>query len=174
MSHHNQEIICPNCGFKASHNYCAQCGQETHLHKDTFWGLVMHFIGHYFHYDSKFWKTVKALLTKPGKLTVAYWNKQRMRYIPPVSLYIFLSAVFFLILYLTGASHKALYKDAKNDVIIYNSDSSKRADSIRKEKLAQRLESLGFQLAPKKDSVVKRPSMLSRKRREMESNPELL
>ncbi len=97
MSHHEGTIVCPNCGFHATQNYCSQCGQETHLHKETFWGLVTHFIGHYFHYDSKFWQTMKALWFSPGKLTVAYWNKQRMRYIPPVSLYIFISAVYFLL-----------------------------------------------------------------------------
>ena len=96
MSHNQETQICPNCGFTTSHNYCAQCGQETHLHKETFWGLVMHFVGHYFHYDSKFWQTLKALWFSPGKLTIAYINKQRMRYIPPISLYIFVSAVYFI------------------------------------------------------------------------------
>jgi len=95
MAHSDEGIICPNCGFHATENYCARCGQETHLHNDTFWGLIAHFAGHYFHYDSKFWQTIKALWTSPGKLTIAYWNKQRMRYIPPISLYIFISFVFF-------------------------------------------------------------------------------
>lgn len=103
MSHKPGEtIICPNCGFHATENYCARCGQETHLHKETFWALIMHFIGHYFHYDSKFWKTMKALWFSPGKLTRAYWDKQRMRYLPPISLYIFVSAVFFIILFSRG------------------------------------------------------------------------
>ncbi len=92
----NETIICPNCGAEARGNFCYQCGQETHLHKETTWGLIMHFLGHYFHYDSKFWQTLKALVFSPGKLTLAYWNKQRARYIPPVSLYIFISAVYFL------------------------------------------------------------------------------
>ena len=96
MSHNHEPIICPNCGFHATDNYCAQCGQETHLHNDSFWGLIMHFIGHYFHYDSKFWSTMKALWFSPGKLTIAYKEKKRMRYIPPVSLYIFISVVFFI------------------------------------------------------------------------------
>ncbi|MCW3123370.1 MAG: hypothetical protein JWQ38_2862 [Flavipsychrobacter sp.] len=96
MSHEHEPIICPNCGYPAVKNYCAQCGQETHPHNESFWGLVMHFVGHYFHYDSKFWQTMKALWFSPGKLTTAYWNNQRMRYIPPVSLYIFISAVYFL------------------------------------------------------------------------------
>ena len=97
MSDSDKTIICPNCGFHTTNNYCAECGQETHLHKETFWGLVMHFVGDYFHYDSKFWMTIKALWFNPGKLTLAYWNKQRMRYIKPVSLYIFISAVYFLL-----------------------------------------------------------------------------
>ena len=97
MSDSDKTIICPNCGFHTVGNYCSECGQKTHLHKETFWGLVMHFVGDYFHYDSKFWLTIKALWFSPGKLTIAYWNKQRMRYIPPVSLYIFISAVYFLL-----------------------------------------------------------------------------
>lgn len=115
ISHTKEHHICPNCGFETSHNYCAQCGQETHLHNETFWGMVMHFIGHYFHYDSKFWQTVKTLLFSPGKLTLAYWNKQRMRYIPPISLYIFISAVFFLVVIINP--HKML-KAHKGEVMM--------------------------------------------------------
>lgn len=89
--------VCPNCNTVADGNYCPQCGQETHLHKDTFWGLLSHFVAHYFHYDSKFWKTLKALVFHPGKLTLEYRAKHRMRYIPPISLYIFVSVFFFLI-----------------------------------------------------------------------------
>lgn len=51
---HKGTSACPNCGYSASGNYCANCGQQTQLHKDTFWGLIGHFAGHYFHYDSKF------------------------------------------------------------------------------------------------------------------------
>jgi hypothetical protein len=99
MSHTTEEYICPNCGFHTSHNYCAQCGQEVHLHKDTLWALTTHFIGHYIHYDSKFWQTLKTLIVSPGKLTTAYWNKQRARYLSPISLYLFISFIFFLVFY---------------------------------------------------------------------------
>lgn len=98
MSHSPEaKMVCPNCGYSAVYNYCARCGQETHLHSDTFWGLIKHFTAHYFHYDSKFWNTLKTLYIQPGALTIAYWNKQRRRFIDPISLYIFISAVFFLI-----------------------------------------------------------------------------
>jgi hypothetical protein len=108
MSRKTERIACPNCGYHAEKNYCAQCGQDTHLHAETFLGLVAHFIGHYFHYDSKFWKTLKALWFHPGSLTVAYWKKQRMRYIPPISLYIFVSAVFFIAFFTLGLSDETI------------------------------------------------------------------
>lgn len=95
MHHDKEEVVCPNCGTQAFGNYCYECGQQTHLHKDTLWGMVLHFFEHYFHYDNKFWKTIKTLLFKPGELTLAYWRQQRMRYISPVSLYIFISALYF-------------------------------------------------------------------------------
>ena len=131
MSHKKESIICPNCGYHATENYCARCGQETHLHEDTFGKLIMHFIGHYFHYDSKFWQTLKALWFSPGRLTIAYLQKQRMRYIPPISLYIFVSVVFFLV------SSYSVNRD-KNIKIISNkqedqAQSTNKADSLHVE-----------------------------------------
>lgn len=97
MSHNKDEvIICPNCGYEAKYNYCEQCGQPTHLHKETFLGLIVHFVAHYFHYDSKLIQTIKTLVLKPGQLTLEYWNNRRMGYIPPISLYIFVSSIYFI------------------------------------------------------------------------------
>jgi len=103
------------------------------LHNETFWGLVAHFVGHYFHYDSKFWKTLKALWFSPGKLTTAYWKKQRMRYIPPVSLYIFISAVFFICLVLTNSNKEKLHSEfqaAKKEKTSISTE-QKKADSLQ-------------------------------------------
>ena len=127
MSDSDKTIICPNCGFHAVGNYCSECGQNTHLHKETFWGLVMHFVGDYFHYDSKFWLTIKALWFSPGKLTTAYWNKQRMRYIPPVSLYIFISAVYFILSFNSNFQWMDLHTDdnkvIKKSAVTYQNNS---------------------------------------------------
>jgi hypothetical protein len=87
---------CPNCGASVTGKYCSECGQKQEMHRETFWHILTHFVGHYFHYDSKFWVTLKTLCFYPGKLTLAYHNHQRMKYIPPVNLYIFVSVVFFL------------------------------------------------------------------------------
>lgn len=98
MTHSNtKEIKCPNCGHMSTDNYCSRCGQATHLHNDSFVGLISHFISHYFHFESKFWSTLKTLVIRPGALDIAYFNKQRTRYTQPISLYIFVSIVFFIV-----------------------------------------------------------------------------
>ncbi len=116
MSHTTETIICPNCNTEAHGNYCYQCGQPTHLHKETFWGLIGHSAAHYFHYDSKFWQTMKALWFAPGALTIAYWNRQRMRYLPPISLYIFISAVYFLVGFTADSKEKAKEKKEEDRI----------------------------------------------------------
>lgn len=40
---------------------------------------------------------MRTLVTRPGALTVAYRRKQRMRYVPPVTLFIFITIVAFLV-----------------------------------------------------------------------------
>jgi len=85
----------------------------------------MHFVGHYFHYDSKFWQTLKALWFSPGKLTIAYWNQQRMRYLPPISLYIFISAVYFIGFY------SSFHKDKTNTIHINRGHGVSFTNSIR-------------------------------------------
>lgn len=47
--------------------------------------------------DSRFVRTLKPLLFKPGKLTRDYMNGRRFRYAPPMRVYIFSSIVFFLL-----------------------------------------------------------------------------
>jgi hypothetical protein len=133
MSHHQETgASCPNCGHTATLNYCPNCGQATHLHKETFWGLILHFIGHYFHYDSKFLKTMKMLWFRPGQLTLAYWNQQRERYIPPISLYIFISAVYFLVFFAKGPSKKELHQASKLEAskFKYAGIAANRHDSV--------------------------------------------
>ncbi|MCW3121975.1 MAG: hypothetical protein JWQ38_1467 [Flavipsychrobacter sp.] len=163
MSHKDEHIVCPNCGFQTSENYCARCGQETHLHDESFFGLIMHFIGHYFHYDSKFWKTMAALFASPGKLTKAYWNKQRMRYIPPVSLYIFISVVFFLVYTSLPSRLKKLstYRQQNTDSVLAVAESE--APPAGRHIIRSMREKLD-----KVDSVDKNDSMLTVEQREAE------
>jgi hypothetical protein len=67
------------------------------------------------HADSRLWRTLRALLTRPGMLTREYFAGRRERYLPPIRLYLVLSVAFFLLLALNQRSAVALSSETRID-----------------------------------------------------------
>jgi Protein of unknown function (DUF3667) len=100
--------ICANCEheFKEIDNFCPNCGQENHQYNQSFGHLFMEFIEAELHFDNKFWLTAKSLFLHPGEITADFIADKRARYVPPIRLYVFASAVFFLLAsWLGGVAH---------------------------------------------------------------------
>ena len=51
------------------------------------------------HFDGKFFSTVKYLLKRPGFLSTEYVKGRRASYLNPIRMYVFTSAIFFIILF---------------------------------------------------------------------------
>ena len=49
------------------------------------------------HVDSKFWRTLRALLSRPGLLTQEYLDGKRARYSPPFRSYLVISIAYFVL-----------------------------------------------------------------------------
>jgi hypothetical protein len=94
-----KEKNCLNCGADLVGRYCHVCGQENLEPKETVWHLVSHFFNDITHFDGKFFSTVKYLLRKPGFLSAEYIRGRRMAYLNPIRMYVFTSAIFFIILF---------------------------------------------------------------------------
>ena len=93
------ERNCLNCGFslKEEYTYCPSCGQKDTSKVASVRGLIVDFLGDYFTFDSKIFKSLKPLLLNPGVLTLEYLEGKRVSYIPPLRLYIFISIFFFVL-----------------------------------------------------------------------------
>lgn len=91
---------CPNCNYPTdeSMKFCPQCGQEQEDRTSNMGSFIKHFLGDYFTFDSKIFKSVSPLLIKPGFLTTEFVAGRRVRYITPLRLYIFISILFFLMI----------------------------------------------------------------------------
>ena len=87
---------CHNCDHEVSGPFCPACGQSTRSLKISFWILLTDFLGDYFTFDSKLTRTLIPLLKKPGFLTLEFIDGRRVRYVPPLRLYVFLSIIFFV------------------------------------------------------------------------------
>jgi hypothetical protein len=108
MSHGKtrEDKTCLNCGHTVEERYCPHCGQENIEPKQPFHYLFTHFIEDFTHYDGEFWKTIKYLLLKPGKLTKEYLVGKRQLYVAPVKLYIFISFITFFLPPLISSSEE--------------------------------------------------------------------
>lgn len=101
MSHQpeRKEKDCLNCGTIVQGRYCQQCGQENILPHQNFWSLTKHFIYDILHFDGKFFETLRHLVFRPGYVAGQYVKGKRLSYLDPIRMYLFTSAIFFLVFF---------------------------------------------------------------------------
>ena len=100
---------CRNCGSPLGGPYCASCGQAAHGSARSL-GTLFHDAWHDLtHLDGRLWRTLGALVFRPGLLTSEYLQDRRASYLPPFRLYLVLSIVFFALeAAAAGASRRAV------------------------------------------------------------------
>ena len=98
-SRERSEKTCLNCSAQLYGRFCHVCGQENTDPRESLWSIITHFFNDITHFDGRFFKTSGMLLSKPGFLPLEFIRGRRARYLHPIRLYIFTSAVFFIIFY---------------------------------------------------------------------------
>jgi len=101
VSHQSErkEKNCLNCGTEVHGRFCHVCGQENVLTHQGFLPMAKHFIYDVLHFDGKFFHTLLYIFTKPGFVARQYVQGKRMSYLDPIRMYLFTSAVFFLVFF---------------------------------------------------------------------------
>ena len=99
MSHvpERKEKDCLNCGAIVQGRYCQKCGQENVEPHESFWSMLHHFFEDITHFDGRFFSSLFTLIRKPGFLSAAYVEGKRNSFLHPVRMYVFSSAIFFLV-----------------------------------------------------------------------------
>lgn len=130
-----KEKDCLNCGHQVDDHFCPKCGQENIVTKEDAFHMVSHAIADYFHFEHKFFGTLKPLLLKPGQLTKEYVAGKRVSFIHPIRLYIFVSIVFFLVV--LGGKGKNEHKSTEEEKPKTTSSKSvtKPKDTVAKKQL---------------------------------------
>jgi hypothetical protein len=88
-------VACRNCGANVTGDYCATCGQETRVKLPTARVFLREAAGRYVTLDGRLWRTLAALMFRPGFLTREYIVGRRRRYIRPARLFLVLSLALF-------------------------------------------------------------------------------
>lgn len=127
--------FCLNCGARLTGPYCSACGQKDTPARLKLGPLIMSFVDSFTSFDSKFFKTVKYLVLRPGFLAMEYNAGRRERYYHPARAYVFLSFIYFL-LYFTLPDNPytqgwfQIYTGSKKQPTSYDYTSKKGGASI--------------------------------------------
>ncbi|MEI6681057.1 MAG: DUF3667 domain-containing protein [Bacteroidota bacterium] len=98
---------CLNCDtyLDSRQLFCPHCGQKRIEHEDmSFSHLIGESFLDYFHFDSKFFRTIVPLIVRPGFLTREFMKGKRKSYLEPFKLFLVISVIYFLLLPLGGES----------------------------------------------------------------------
>ena len=119
--------VCPNCEtvLEREENYCHVCGQENHNLNVPMKDLLMEVIGSFTFFETKFIETAKIIFTHPGKLTLDFNSGKRAKYMHPVRMYFWVSAIFFFLISFTSNDDTKKSKSKKDSPIIEVSNTEK-------------------------------------------------
>ncbi len=88
---------CSDCGAVTTANFCANCGQPTHVHR-TLLHLGEEVLHGVMHFDARIWRTLPLLAINPGRLTREWIEGKRTRYVSPLAMFLFTLFVMFFAL----------------------------------------------------------------------------
>ncbi len=144
----NESPACLNCGTRLRGQYCGNCGQRSRGRLISIWQLLREAFGDLFELDSRLWRTVLPLLSRPGRLTKDYLEGRRARYMPPFRTYLVLSVIFFLVAFFDPQGFKQIIDpdpEPGAEEIASTQESAKNAasdETAAMEKAREKLEAL--------------------------------
>ena len=90
-------------------------GQRSRSRLINIWELLRYAFGDLLELDSRLWKTLIPLVTRPGQLTRDYLEGRRARYMPPFRTYLVLSIVFFLVAFFDPGQELGILFEPEED-----------------------------------------------------------
>lgn len=87
---------CENCGEALRGEYCHACGQHAHNPLRSLKHAIEDVFESFWHLDGRVFRTLRELLS-PGRVAINYLAGRRVRYVPPLRLFVVLSVLTFFI-----------------------------------------------------------------------------
>lgn len=87
---------CANCETPLQGAYCSTCGQLAESFHKSIWHLFAEVLESFFHFDGRLWRTIPALIYKPGELTSNYIAGKRTYQVPPLRLFLVVLVIVFI------------------------------------------------------------------------------
>lgn len=96
-------VTCVTCDTPVRGAYCHACGERAATNDDLRVRVFLADVAEAaFNLDSRLWRSLRALLVRPGELTAEYMRGRRKPYLGPVQLFVIANVVFFSVLSTIG------------------------------------------------------------------------
>ncbi len=127
-----ENTTCKNCDTVFTGRYCTECGQSVDDFDKPFGFIFFNFLGDFFAFDTRFFRTLKSLVVKPGFLPNQFFEGKRAPYAPPIRIFIFSSFLMFLLLqWQTSRIFKESLKNENGFEVISPENTANIADSLK-------------------------------------------
>ncbi len=95
---------CMNCGhpLDISDRYCPNCSQPNTTKKVSIKDFLDEYFSNAISYDSRLFRTLSAMILRPGTISKDYVEGKRMRYTNPFRFMLSLAIIYFLLAGLSG------------------------------------------------------------------------
>jgi len=89
---------CKNCGNHLTGIYCSNCGEKKFdKHELTVKHFFSETLESFFHFDNRFFRSLKLLLIKPGQLSLNFVQGRRVSFMKPLQLFLVLNICLFFV-----------------------------------------------------------------------------
>lgn len=151
---------CLNCDtpLEEIDKYCHQCGQLNSTKRLAFSDFFEEFFANLISYDNRIWRTISAIIFRPGKITSDYCDGKKVRYTNPFRFFLSVSIVFFLLLQLSIK----LDPERMEPVNISRTDNTQGAFNLKIDSTVQNKQDLIDQLKEIEDSIGHSGSLLQK------------
>jgi hypothetical protein len=112
---HPTHTHCENCGTELKGPYCHRCGQHDFDINRSFTHTFLEALENFFHFDTKLFRNLIALLFQPGRMTAEFNGGKRASQVPPFRLYVFISILFFFLAFLGKEKSSPIFTTSKSD-----------------------------------------------------------
>lgn len=96
MSEHAAPLHCENCQTPLQGLYCHACGQSAHNPLKHLWHAIEEVFESFWHLDGRIFRSLRDTCV-PGRIITQYLAGHRVRYLPPLRLFVILSLLTFFL-----------------------------------------------------------------------------
>ena len=120
----NRTESCLNCEhhLDISDRFCSYCGQKNSSKPLNLKELLVEFFAGLISYDSRFRKSISALVFRPGKLSKEYIQGKRIKYVNPFRFFISTAIIFFIAISWINRDNLKEFKDTSREEQIDNNE----------------------------------------------------